>query len=76
MEPVPDLSRQEADRQRDRLRRNFHLEQFEDYMLFERSLADNSQAAYSRDVETFAQEMAVAGWPHRMRWSATTWPST
>lgn len=61
MEPVPDLSRQEADRQRDRLRRNFHLEQFEDYMLFERSLADNSQAAYSRDVETFAQEMARRG---------------
>ncbi|MCE5271298.1 site-specific tyrosine recombinase XerD [bacterium] len=61
MEPVPDLSRQEAERQRDSLRRSYHLEQFEDYMLFERSLADNSQAAYSRDVEAFAQEMARRG---------------
>ncbi len=61
MEPVPALTKEEAAKVLDSIRRRFHLEQFEDYMLFERSLADNSQAAYGRDVESFVLEMRRLG---------------
>jgi integrase/recombinase XerD len=61
VEPIPALTKEEAEKVRDSLRRHYHVEQFEDYMLFERSLADNSQSAYGRDVESFVLEMGRQG---------------
>jgi site-specific recombinase XerD len=37
------------------------LEQFEDYLVFERNLAGNTIGAYVRDVATFAAEAVGAG---------------
>ncbi|MBN2288848.1 MAG: site-specific tyrosine recombinase XerD [Candidatus Glassbacteria bacterium] len=41
--------------------RSFYLEQFQDYLVFERSLADNSVSAYCSDVGSFVLEMSAAG---------------
>ena len=45
----------------DSLLRSFYLEQFQDYLVFERNLADNSVSAYCTDVGSFVLEISRAG---------------
>jgi len=42
----------------ERYLREFLLERFQDYLVFERNLARNTIQAYSRDIECFIREMA------------------
>lgn len=44
-----------------RISRSYLLEQFDDYLFFERNLATNTIEAYRRDVAGFASEAARAG---------------
>ncbi|MEA2064533.1 MAG: site-specific tyrosine recombinase [Gemmatimonadota bacterium] len=60
MQPVSKLNRH-LEQVPDNIRRRFFLEQFRDYLVFERNLAANSVAAYCRDVESFVLELARAG---------------
>lgn len=61
MEPVPDLNDRERARRLDSLRLRFHLEQFEDFLMFEKNLADNTLAAYRNDLDSFVREMGNCG---------------
>ncbi len=60
MQPVSDLEGRERRRQ-ERLRRAFLLEQFQDYLVFERNLATNTVDSYLSDVACFAGQMLEEG---------------
>ena len=45
----------------DKLVRKYCLEQFQDYLVFERNLSENSIAAYCSDVVSFVGEMWCDG---------------
>jgi integrase/recombinase XerD len=50
-----------ADNDADRLRRDFHLERFVDYLRFERGVSEHTLAAYDHDVTRLAVFLASRG---------------
>jgi len=60
VEPVFSLKR-DGSPESDSLARGFYLEQFQDYLVFERNLADNSISAYCADIWSFLQQMSRVG---------------
>jgi integrase/recombinase XerD len=57
MQPISDLNDKHESDQWDHICRNFYLEQFGDYLVFERNLADNTIQAYRSDIDGFIKEM-------------------
>ncbi len=57
MEPVFRFNRDQLG-ESDSLVRRFYLEQFHDYLVFERNLADNSISGYCADVASFVLEIS------------------
>ncbi len=56
MQPISRVKKDS--RPSERFRREFCLEQFQDYLMFERNLAQNTLQAYRRDIECFIRDMA------------------
>ncbi|HUU28664.1 MAG TPA: site-specific tyrosine recombinase XerD [archaeon] len=61
MQPLSDLKKDSDSDKWDQLFRAFYFEQFCDYLMFERNLAENTLLAYRRDIGSFIREVAEQG---------------